>query len=205
MEMAQPIIYLHAITGGIALISGGVALASRKGKTVHRSGGRVFFCTMLISALTSLIIAILPGHKSPFLFCVGIFSVYFLIAGYRALRYKKNSERLTYDKLLSILILITSAAMLLYPLLIEGVINIVLSVFAIVGLVFGIKDFMNYRKPGRLQQNWLRIHLGKMTGAYIAAVSAFLVVNQFLPTLYNWFLPTVFGTIYITYWLLKVK
>lgn len=205
MHIAQPLIYTHAITGGLALISGGMAIASKKGKSIHRASGKVFFYSMLISALTALVVALLPGHQSTFLFCVGVFSIYFLIAGYRALGFNKPIKSLFYDKLLSTLLLITSLIMLLYPILLEGSANIVLTVFGIVGLFFGTRDMFNYRNPEGLQQNWLCIHLGKMTAAYISAVSAFFVVNQFLPPLYNWFLPSAFGSIFITYWLLKVK
>ncbi len=205
MEIAQPIIYLHAITGGLALISGGIAIASKKGRFIHTKGGRLFFYSMLISALTALVIALLPGHESVFLFCVGVFSIYFLIMGFRALCYKKPIKSLFYEKLLSGLLIITSIIMLLYPILLEGAVNTVLTVFGFVGLFFGIKDVFNYKNPEKLSKNWLRIHLGKMTAAYISAVSAFLVVNQFLPPLYNWFLPSVFGSIFIIYWLLRVK
>lgn len=205
MDIVRFLIFIHAVTGGIALVAGAFAIGSNKGKLIHRRGGKCFFYSMLVSAITALVIAVLPGHENAFLFCIGIFSLYFLIAGFRALAYKNGISDLRYDKLLSILVIFISLAMLLYPILLEGAINIVLMVFGIVGLVFGLRDFSNYRTPKKLQQNWLRIHLGKMMGAYIAAVSAFLVVNQFLPSLLNWFLPTVFGVIFITYWILKIK
>ena len=204
MEIAQPIIYLHAITGGLALISGGIAIASRKGKPVHKKGGKIFFYSMLISALTALLIAISHGHESPFLFCVGVFSIYFLISGYRALGFKKPVKGLFYDKTLSIVLIVTSLVMLLYPILLEGVVNTVLMVFGTVGLFFGIRDMFNYRNPEKLQQNWLRIHLGKMTGAYIAFwVFTHLVVNQFLPPLYKFVLAYGFGSVFIALLVIK--
>ncbi|WP_396637482.1 DUF2306 domain-containing protein [Maribacter sp. R77961] len=205
MDITSVLILVHAITGGVALVAGAFAIASRKGKSIHRMGGKLFFYSMLISALTALILSVMPGHENSFLFCIGIFSLYFLIAGFRALGYKNSVDKLRYDKLLSILVILISLAMMLYPILLEGAVHIVLMVFGIVGLLFGLRDFSNYKTPKKLKQNWLRIHLGKMMGAYIAAVSAFLVVNQFLPTLLNWFLPAVFGVIFIVYWINKIK
>jgi len=40
MNIAGFLIIIHATTGGIALISGAFAIASRKGKSVHRTGGQ---------------------------------------------------------------------------------------------------------------------------------------------------------------------
>ena len=44
-----------------------------------------------------------------------------------------------------------------------------------------------------------------MTGGYIAAVSAFFVVNQILPGIWNWFVPGIIGSGYITYWMIKLN
>ena len=44
-----------------------------------------------------------------------------------------------------------------------------------------------------------------MTGGYIAAFTAFVVVNQILPGVYGWLTPTALGTIYIMYWNKKIK
>ena len=57
----------------------------------------------------------------------------------------------------------------------------------------------------RIRKGWLKLHLGKMTGGYIAAVSAFFVVNQILPGISNWFVPSVVGSVFITYWMNKLN
>jgi len=44
-----------------------------------------------------------------------------------------------------------------------------------------------------------------MTGGYISAVTAFFVVNEILPGLWNWFIPTLIGSIYIAFWMKKVS
>ena len=40
-----------------------------------------------------------------------------------------------------------------------------------------------------------------MTGGYIAAVTAFFVVNEILPGIANWFVPGVIGGAYIAWWI----
>ena len=48
------------------------------------------------------------------------------------------------------------------------------------------------------------MHLGKMMGGYISAVTAFFVVNQIIPGMWNWFVPGVVGGVYISYWMMKL-
>ena len=205
-KIAQILIYyIHAPMGGIALLAGGIALISRKGNSVHKKAGRVFYYAMLISALTAFIISVMPNHESPFLFSVGIFSTYFLLGGYRSLKFKNKNHNMLLDKLIAIIMVITGLVMIIYPVILDKKIDIVLLVFGLVGVIFGIRDIRLFQNKKMLREKWLKLHIGKMTGGYIASVTAFFVVNQFLPYLLNWLLPGVIGSIYITYWIRKIN
>ena len=94
--------------------------------------------------------------------------------------------------------------MFIYSFVLNKKIDIILLVFGIAAIMFGMKDLKNIRKKNFLKKNWLRLHIGKMVGGYIAAVTAFLVVNQVFPGILNWFVPSIFGAIYITYQLYKI-
>jgi uncharacterized membrane protein len=113
--------YVHAPLGGVALIAGGIALAVKKGNSVHLKAGRVFYYAMLLSALAAFAISVMPEHENPFLFCIGLFSSYFLISGLRSLKLKQEK------------------------------------------------------------------------------------VNDVLPWMWNWFLPGILGSVYISYWTRKVS
>ncbi len=204
-KLVQLFIYTHATFGGIALLTGGITLSVKKGQNVHKKSGIVFFYTMFISALMAFIISVLPNHESPFLFAIGLFSAYFLLTGYRSLKFRQPDYSLKTDKIISSLIIVTGTTMIFYPLLFQGKINSVLLIFGLVGIVFGIKDLILFKNRERLQKSWLKLHLGKMTGGYISAVSAFFVVNNILPGLWNWFVPGIVGSIFITYWMFKIK
>jgi len=204
-NIAQILIYLHAATGGLALISGGIALIVKKGSSIHKKSGKVFYYTMLTSAILAFVIAVLPGHQSAFLFSVGAFSVYFLVAGYRSLNFRKKELDLTVDKGIAYAIIVVGIIMILYPIILKGELNIVLLVFGCVGLLFGLRDLKLFKHADQLKKSWLKLHLGKMTGGYIAAVSAFFVVNEILPGIWNWFVPGIVGGVYITYWMLKLN
>ncbi len=203
-KIAQILIYLHASFGGIALLAGAVALSAKKGRRVHKKAGKLFFVTMLISAAMALVIATMPGHHSPFLFSIGVFSSYFLVSGFRSLNFRKKEFSVQTDRWIAWLILITGISMMLYPIVFLGKVNIVLLVFGAFGVAFGARDLRLLRDLPKLRKSWLKLHLGKMTGGYIAAVTAFFVVNNVLPGIWNWFVPTIVGTVFISFWIRKV-
>jgi uncharacterized membrane protein len=199
------IYYIHAPLGGIVLLTGGIALIVKKGNNVHKNSGKIFFFSMLFSAISAFIISVLPNHESPFLFSIGLFSTYFLISGLRSLNFKKKEFQLRTDKIIAYMITLTGIAMILYPVLLFSKLNIILTVFGVVGIVFGFRDLKLFKDIKRLKKNWLKLHLGKMIGGYIASVSAFFVVNQILPGIWNWFIPGIIGSGYITYWMIKLN
>lgn len=203
--MIQIFIYSHALLGGIALLSGLISLIAKKGKKVHKKMGRLFYYTMLLSALTALIIASLPKHESPFLFIIGFFSSYFIITGYRALQFKDKNINLKTDKLISWIMTFTALLMIFYNPLVHQKINIVLIVLGILGLIFSTRDLILYKNIDKLNNAWLKLHLGKMIGGYISATTAFVVVNNFFPSFYGWFVPGTIGGFYIIYWIKKLN
>ena len=62
-----------------------------------------------------------------------------------------------------------------------------------------MRDIQMLRTKPTDKKFWLYQHISKMSGGYIAAVTAFVVVNEFIPGIYGWLSPTVIGTIYIVY------
>jgi uncharacterized membrane protein len=199
------IYYIHAPLGGIALLAGKVSLIAKKGSKIHKKFGKIFFFSMLFSAISAINISVLPNHESPFLFSIGLFSTYFLVSGLRSLKFKQKEFELKTDKIIAYLITLIGISMILYPIIFNSKPNIILTVFGTVGIVFGLRDLKLFQDTERIKKNWLRLHLGKMTGGYIAALSAFFVVNQILPGIWNWFVPGIIGSVYITYWIIKLN
>jgi len=196
---------IHASFGGIALAVGLIAILAKKGLKVHKVSGKIFYYSMIISAITAMTIAFMPGHLSLFLFAVGIFSLYLVLSGYRALKFKLKDHNFALDKIISIVMLVSGLAMILLPLIIFQRIHIVLAVFGAVGLLFSIQDLVRFRNPQKLRKSWLLIHLGRILGGYISAVTAFVVVNQFLPGIFGWLAPGVAGGVLITFWSRKYQ
>ncbi len=201
----QILIFIHASFGGIALISGLISLIAKKGKNIHKKSGLIFFYSMVLCGLSAMTVAILPNHESPFLFAVGIFSLYFVLTGNRALNFKHKNPDLRIDKYISIVMIITGVLMVSLPILLTKSVNIILTVFAIVGIIFSVRDLILFNKPERLKKGWLKLHLGKMIGGYISATTAFVVVNDFFSSFYGWFIPGIIGSFVITYWMRKLN
>ncbi|QGK72962.1 DUF2306 domain-containing protein [Flavobacterium sp. SLB02] len=204
-QIIQILIYSHALFGGVALLSGFISLIVKKGKKTHKKSGKLFYYCMLLSALTALIIASVPQHESPFLFAIGIFSSYFIVTGYRALRFKNKNISLKTDKIISLVMIFTAILMILYNPIVHQKLNIVLTVLGIVGLIFSTRDLILYKNTDQLNKVWLKLHLGKMIGGYISATTAFVVVNNFFSSFYGWFVPGTIGGFYIIYWIKKLN
>ncbi len=201
----QILIYIHAAFGGIALLTGLISIIAKKGKPIHKKFGLIFFYSMMLSGIIAMIVAVLPKHESPFLFAVGIFSMYFVLTGKRALNFKRKDPDLKIDKWISIIMILTGIFMILMPILLTKSINITLVVFAIVGIIFSVRDLTLFKNPERLRKGWLKLHLGKMFGGYISATTAFVVVNEFFPSFYGWFIPGIVGGFIIAYWIRKIN
>ncbi|AEE20209.1 hypothetical protein JM84_2471 [Dokdonia sp. Hel_I_63] len=203
-------ITLHAIGGFISLIAGTISVIARKGNTWHKKSGMVFYYGMLTAGISGILASLLPYHNNPFLFVVGLFSVYLVLSGYRALRFKKVklASELRYDKIISWSMLTIGLAMIFYgalSLLSGSSMGWILIIFGGIGVLNAVGDIRAMRDIASLRKKYLRLHIGKITGGYIAAFTAFFVTNQVLPALLSWLLPTIFGVLFIGYWLRKTK
>ena len=208
-ETIQVIIYIHAVLGTLGLLTGLGSILFRKGGIAHKRSGIVFVVCMGLSALFSIIVARLPGHRNTFLFCIGIFTIYMIISGYHALRFKGRKEKRAgvFSFLVSGSMLLVSAWMLGQGLLIlveGGETGILYIVFGAIGLLLSLGDFKFYNRRDRRKMGWLTSHIGRMCGALIAAITAFMVAGLHLNSLFYWIAPTVLGTFYIRFWIRKV-
>ncbi len=187
----------HIIAGFTALTGGVVPMLTKKGGYWHNLFGRIYFWAMFGVFLTSVPLALLKNNL--FLFTIGIFSFYFVLTGYRFAR-RKGFHRLTgFDRWVMRGTLLASVGMLGYAAYLY--VNttsqawIILGVFGAISLRQTLKDLRRFGDPGE-QNHWVREHLVRMGGGYIATFTAFTVTNlTFLPDLVSWLGPTVVGTI----------
>jgi hypothetical protein len=101
--------------------------------------------------------------------------------------------------------ILTGISMILLPILITKSLHIILVVFAIIGILFSIRDLMLFKKPKRLRNGWLKLHLSKMIGGYICTTTAFVVVNEFFSSFYGWFIQGIIGGSIVGNWMRKLN
>ncbi|MFH6989171.1 hypothetical protein ACHRVW_15630 [Flavobacterium collinsii] len=200
------LIYIHAFFGGIGLITGIGSLVVKKGSTLHKRMGKLFSIGMFISALISIPICWMPKHQNIFLFLIGLFTIYLVISGNRALNFKHKTKADFYDKLISGTMLFFSLIMIsigIYCQLNSVQNGILFTFFGGFGFYMTVKDFIFFKNLSKTN-NWLSKHIGKMTGALIASVTAFIVAGIGLGNIIAWVTPSILGTFYILYWNRKI-
>ena len=203
---------LHIFFGSIGLFSGSLNLFLKKGGKRHLRVGRIFVFSMIATSIFVLILSILKFNF--FLLIIGIFTIYLVGTGQRYLFLKKLNQ----DEKPKLIDWILTGGM--------GVVGIVfmgwgifllfneksmgwaLLLFGLIGLLSVRKDIENYSGKSKKRQYWLRAHIARIVGAYIASMTAFLVVNQsffpnFIPEVIYWILPTFVLTPLIVYWIRK--
>jgi hypothetical protein len=216
--MASAMLIIHIIAGFLAIVCGAFAIATKKGKGIHTTTGRIYFWSMVMVAVTSFYLSII--NVIPFLFLIAVFSFYLTWSGYKAIHWKNKpltnlifwfDAFVTHIVALFGILMITLSLLTWFDIHLNEDISslrIVLLVFGIGTSIFAAEDLiLFYRKNPSSKFLWMYTHIGRMLGAYIATVTAFLVVNgEFFPSpLIAWLGPTVIGTPLIFYWINKYR
>jgi uncharacterized membrane protein len=199
---------LHIIGGSTGLIAGMFNILRQKGDKNHKLIGKIFFVSMMIAGTSSLVLAYL--NLNFFLFMVGVFTLYMVGSGQRYLKHKQLSKHISKRLDWAITILMLVAAILFVATGISAIIKsnlfgLVILTFGGLGLLFVRQDAINYNNKSTLKNYWLVAHLQRMIGGFIAALTAFLVVNakyfpDQIPGFVYWLLPTAFLTPMIIKW-----
>lgn len=213
-QLITHLLYLHIAAGTLALITGPLSMANRKGSRQHRKTGKLFFAAMMVVSVTAVFVAASPVKSDPFLLIVGVFSAYLVLTGYRILYLKdlsKGHKAPQLDWGISTVMLVFSIYFIYSG--ITGIMkdrsgsnDIVSIVFGSIALLLVIKDLRNYTAGPIDKDFWLYDHITRMIAGNIAAFTAFLVVNNtVLPPVVAWLAPTVIGTCIISYNIRKYK
>jgi uncharacterized membrane protein len=207
------VLVLHILSGFTSLLLGTVVLIRKKGDRIHKRIGLIFTAAMVSTGLCAFYLSYV--HPNLFLFIVGVFTIYLAVSGYRMIQLKNahlGQKPQLGDALLTIAMLICSA--LFYYIGIRYV--LAKQVFGIVFLLFGSASlrlcYIEYKAyTGKVTDTLygFKNHIGRMTGAYIAAFTAFtafiVVNNTFLPDVVAWSLPGIIGGIFISRSIQKLK
>ncbi len=205
-KLFKIVLVLHISGGAVGLIAGTINLIKTKGDRLHRKVGKAFLFAMITAGASSLLLSVL--HPNYFLFMVGVFTLYLVGTGERYLYLKKLGEgqqATAIDWILTLGMIVFGfgfMALGAYQLWKGEQFGVVFLVFGFFGLRLAQKDVRYYRHTVDSKKFWLVAHLQRMIGCYIAALTAFLVVNNgtFIPPIVAWLSPTVILVPLIVRW-----
>lgn len=197
--MIQTLRWTHILAGFTAFFVAPVALITQKGGAAHRRWGTVYFWAMTAGTITAVIVA--AYRPNIFLLLIAVFSFYLSFSGYRVLARKHpelGQKATALDWSVALITATTSALMfglgVLNPKTGALQFNPIFLTFGALGAFAAGNDLRKFLRPPQEKHAWFFDHLGGMLGSYIAAVSAFSVVNfTFLPEVVRWLWPTVIG------------
>lgn len=186
-------LFIHVICGISSLISGLIAMRAKKGGKVHNIAGLIFYWSMFLIFISTIIFFVLypTNLKYQFFLGIGIVSFYPNWSGKRMLSMKKGLVPSLIDKVGAWLIGFSGLVMIAYGVLLtikpntsfEGL-NILFFIFGTVSLTncYGdLKYYLGFKTAEKM--HWFFAHGGKMIGAYSAAMTAFCVniLPRYLP------------------------
>jgi hypothetical protein len=211
MTLIRALLAIHVAAGMTALVVAPIAMVTVKGGPAHRRWGAVYYWAMALVALTAVVLAV--WRPNPFLALVAVFSFYFAFRGRRVLGHKRpeGGERPTaLDWAAAIGTAVASLALVVLGVVQPGPVwaqlGKVAVVFGVLGLGLAGLDLRRFVRPPEDRRAWWYSHMTGMLGSYLAAVSAFSVVNlTFLPTTVRWLWPTLLGTPLIALWITYYK
>jgi hypothetical protein len=196
---------IHIIAGSTALLTGLLALFLKKKRNgYHGKAGLAFHYAMVAVSISAFAMAIIKLNY--FLFVVGVFSLYLTFAGYRSIKIMKGERK---EGLIDGLGMALSAFLMVaitYQFLTTTVFNTtgfstVILIFDAILAVLLLLDLKIFNKNKPLTKNqWLIRHITRMVPAYIATVTAFLVVNvSYQYPVVIWLAPTLLFVPVIVY------
>lgn len=207
MTIFKVILMLHILAGGTSLLLGAVLLILKKGDVRHKTLGKIYYYSMLMTAFSALVMSCI--HFSYFLFIIGVFTSYMVLTGKRALKLKQLKDVRTIDWIFTLTMLLFGLAFVsigAYLIFGGSSFGSVMLVFGGISLIFVYQDYSNFRGTSSVVNFWLVAHLQRMIGSYIASATAFLVVNNtFLPGIVAWLLPTILLVPLIVIWSRKYE
>lgn len=205
----EALLLLHVFTGVIGLVAGTINILGRKTGRVHKNVGLWFTCSMSVSCVLAIILSSYTGNI--FLLSTGVFTIYLTGTGFRAHKHFRRRNPIPVQRIDWYL----TTGMIIAALFLSGIglralfhgsgMGIVPLIFTAIGLLGVRTDMRLYRNPPEDRLVWLRVHLGRMTGAYVAAFTAFLVNNTYRfgfpgPAVIWWLAPTALLIPFIVRW-----
>jgi len=209
------VIILHVTFGGVALVSGFIALLSTKGKALHRHAGKVFVLSMLIMAFAGSIVAFKKPEMITLL--AGLFTCYLVLSALLTVRSVQMLRSLA-GMILALLALSIGIAGIYYGYqanqslskLYDGFSASPYLFFGALALVAGLSDLKIYFAKNIAGKNKIARHAWRMCFALLIAASSFFdgpgaaIFPDSMQGSFILLVPQLCVAILLVYWLVNV-
>lgn len=195
----QYISKIHAISGFIIFFAGLLQILLKKGGNIHRLIGLVYVIAWCLLLPTGAVLG------SPIITMFGLLGFYSTITGYR-FGHKKNIDISLFDKSIIYIGMACGIITFLFAVYLFvksnftfGFITLFFAFIFLQNTINDYKWFITKTKSFNISNAkmvWYFQHFNRMYASYIAAITAFTVIQNVFPLVWlNWTLPTVGGTL----------
>jgi hypothetical protein len=214
---AKALLFLHVAGGSVGIVSGFVALLSRKGAHLHRVAGRVFFGSLLIMST-------IGAGASPFLPVpemanveAGVLTLYLIATSWSTIRRKDCAMGIPEKLGLAVALAVVGAGAALSSIAASsptGTVGNTLPqaffLFMVVGAIGAAGDLAMIVRGGVSSAARIARHLWRMCAALtIASGSFFLGQQKMMPAFMQgslWlFVPVFVPLLLMLFWLIRVR
>ena len=206
----QSLLFLHITAGSLSLRTGSLNMILPKGGKMHQKIGRLFVTGMMLTGASALFMAQIKPN--PFLFIIGVFTLYLVGTANRSIKSKQN-KLLLIDWVYTLGMFVFGSIFIIWggiTLANSDGMRAPMFVFGSIGLYSVYQDFNNYNGKSTDPNRRLFIHIGRMVGGFTATVTAVLVVNAAylpfnIPEVIYWLALTLLFTPISIYWIKQRK
>ncbi len=215
--MTSPILVGHVAAGGVALLTGFIALYATKGALVHRRVGLGFVVAMVALAVSALIYMTVEGDVIRVNVVASTLVAYLVVTSLMTVREPSAHQRAIYvgSSVMALTIGVAGLALGYVATqsprgLLDGIPAFPYFLFGTVGTLAGIGDIRMIRAGGVAGPKRIARHLWRMSFAlFIAALSFFLGQADELPKAMRipalLVLPPLAALVTMGYWMWRVR
>ena len=214
---AQALLVMHIGGGTLGLVSGTIAMATRKGEWLHRAAGNVFFVAMTTMAAVGASVAPFLDDGQRVNTVAGIMTLYMVATAWHAAK-RERIEASAFVTIGFVIAVLVAAAGAVFAIQashsLTGTIDDAppqsFYIFMTLGTIGALSDLSVILRNGISGKQRVARHLWRMcVSFFIAAGSFFLGQQQLLPAFVRGtmlqFLPVLLPFAVMTYWLIRVS
>jgi uncharacterized membrane protein len=204
--MDTALVFVHVTAGALSLGAGGVAMLARKGESVHRLAGNVFFIAMLAMTISAFAVAVIRGQAINI--TASTVTFYMIVTSWVAATRKDGAiGRFETFALLGGLAVVASALMFALQ---GGSAQTIHYVFGSIAAIGVLADVNVVARGGLSGRRRIARHLWRMSFAMLVATGAYFAGQpDFVPAILREtqlnFVPILAVLVLLVFWLLRVR